>query len=395
MSENAAHPAARRLARIGLVLLTGAGLALASMASSPQATTLAQPVSTATDTPEPTAIPDCPGNTIDRNDNDQDNGDCIPLRDVELPAVPVSCVTPLGGLERYGRVTCQPLWRVNGIQMSIPVPPLHANQGCISVQRRPYPRMMVGLGTPTLSFNGLVPTDVGWMTGYSAGWYDVDLSGDELRGISAHGANYAAGNWLGQSLGSGVSDYPAVWLHNPSIDFYPDINELSMRLVYVLTERVAEPLEVAFTGGAGAPQFISWDGSQPLRLSATRSSNPSAPMAGDDLVGSGGPNRSGPADLPAYKLQVRSTWTLYVQWRYFEYAISPNAQGDGQYGRRSAVPRVEAVEVTGLQSVVGYRTWDTQQATRAGLSASPHCNALPNEGYIPVPVMEGQSVLVR
>ena len=121
----------------------------------------------------------------------------------------------------------------------------------------------------------------------------------------------------------------------------------------------------------------------------TRSSNPNAGPYGGAVVASGGPQIGSTLNpLPAYRLQVRSEWEVVLEIRYQLWEIS---NGVYQFERNEG-PFYAGV--AGVGTRVSYRAWDPQQGTLTGLEGSPNCNAT-SAGYIPVPVMEGQTVLVR
>jgi hypothetical protein len=108
------------------------------------------------------------------------------------------------------------------------------------------------------------------------------------------------------------------------------------------------------------------------------------------VVASGGPQINSTLNpLPAYRLQVRSEWEVWMQYSYEAYRIV-----NGVYVRDPANDRRSFTQVDTLGMRVSYRAWDPQQGTLTGLEGSPNCNAT-SAGYIPVPVMEGQTVLVR
>jgi hypothetical protein len=107
------------------------------------------------------------------------------------------------------------------------------------------------------------------------------------------------------------------------------------------------------------------------------------------VVASGGPQINSTLNpLPAYRLQVRSEWEVWMQYRYEEWGIS-----GGTYGLVREISE-DFVQVGTVGTRTSYRAWDPQQGTLTGLEGSPNCNAT-SAGYIPVPVMEGQTVLIR
>lgn len=398
MSTKGPSSTRHSLARTGLMLSAGLVVLFVLLASDPGPTTLAQSLSTSTPTLEPTPIPSCPDDRVDRNHNGQDNGDCIPLRDTTISHIPFDhCETLAGALAAFGRVVCQPRWNIAGTSFPLPVAPLQVNHGCVRILRNPYPRLLVGLGNPTVSFSGLIPAEpgtinpAGWMTGYASGWYQSGLSGLEVIDLPA-GGYYAAGNWMNQPFGGTYvgSAFPPITVDSPAADFYPSVNNVAMRLVFVLDQDAYHPLQASIAGAPIEAGAERWNGRNPLRLTVNRSSNPSAVIGADTIVTSGGPDVAGPADLPAYRLTVRSSWTLYVQVYYEHWIID-----SGEY-KRDVTREAETYStvVNGWQHLESYRVWDAQQNSNVGLIGNPNCNALASAGYVPIPVMEGRSVLV-
>ena len=389
------------LARTGLALIAAAALALVFLAPGRETPTLAQPIPTETATPVPTAIPSCPSNTIDRNGNGQDNGDCVSITSAVLDNPPVRCSLVSGSAEQYGRVICQPRWKLNGVAQDMPVGPVLANQGCLDVRRNPFPRLMVGLGAPTLSYNGVLATGVAsinpgnWMTGYSEGWYQTSFSPSGRIGLPIDGG-FAAGNWLGQAFGGSYTgpEYPPVRLDLSAIDIYPSINNVSLRLVYV--QMPDDRIDVSISGSPAPFTPVEWDRSAPLHFLVNRSSNPAAAIGADDLVSSGGADLNGQSTLPAYRIQIESRWTLYVQWRFELWEIRNNAYQPAMGGGGGGpAPIIAGGPVWTWPVRTGTRAWDSQQRSSVGLIDRPNCNAIAGDGYIPVPVMEGHSILIR
>lgn len=401
MRVEAIEPTPNAMARAGLALIVATVLALAFLAPGRETPTLAQPIPTETATPAPTAIPPCPGNTIDRNGNGQDNGDCVSVTSAVLDNPPVRCGLVSGSAEQYGRVICQPRWILSGVAQDMPVGPILANQGCLDVRRNPYPRLMVGLAAPSLTFNGVLPTGdasinpSNWMTGYSEGWYQTSFGPSGRAGLPIDGG-FAAGNWLGQAFGGSYTgpEYPPVRLDLSAIDIYPSINNISLRLVYV--HMPDDLVDVSISGSPAPFTSVDWDRSSPLRFLVNRSSNPAAAIGADDIVSSGGPARNGQSTLPAYRVQIESRWTLYAQWRFELWEIRNNVYQPAIGGGGAVLaPIIAGGRVSTWPVQTGTRAWDSQQRSSVGLVDRPNCNAIAGDGYIPVPVMEGHSVLIR
>ena len=389
-------------------VLVAAFLVVASTMPWSAPATLAQ-FSTETPTPAPTESPEqqcVASNGVWSHDS------CHHLQVIDVDS---QIVTNCGvSADHTGRVTCSV-----GLSGNLPpIAPAVTNAlsiapGCLSINRSPYPRLMVGLGSPTISI-GPAPFRSGSVqvsshnssliapgypvSGNRQGWYNTWIDGATISGV--HGITMTvAGNWYGipyqyatESLGVARND----WYLEGS--YYPSVRNLSIRLLYVMQDTVDVGMGLSGSGGGGGPEVPmagSAVSSTPLKLGSgllltvSRSSNP-APGSysfAENIVNRGGPDLNGTNTLPAYMLQVRSTWQLYMQYNYQTWTIlTGNYQAIG--------PEISIIApVPNFASDPSYRAWDRRQGNLVGLVGQPNCNA--NTGYIPVPVMEGHTVLVR
>jgi hypothetical protein len=108
----------------------------------------------------------------------------------------------------------------------------------------------------------------------------------------------------------------------------------------------------------------------------------SFPIPGDDIEFNG-PDRNRNNILPAFPLRLQTRWFLVYLATWDTYGVD----GSNAYvltGHSGAVAVVR--EYTSL------RAWDSRQIVDAA-THNAYCNA--STGYIPLPVLEGQSVLVE
>lgn len=380
--------------------LLAAGLLILAGGLTPQAS-YAQAVPTATATPQPTKTPEqlC----VEDNGVWQNGNTCIKLSPLSFdPTVPIGSCVIVGG--PTGKVECTlGLTGTNALTGAAFVPPsggvwtLGATPGCLSVARTPYPRLLVGLGAPHVALSGRDQNgdELDTVSAYNeyllsggsliargaAGWYDAAIEPAEYAGVNSSNSLVVAGNWWGVAFGSGQDVAPnTVGLDTPL--FLPSINNVQARLLFVQRGNIE-------VGLAGTTAFGVLTPGEDLRLTVTRSSNPNAGPYGGNVVAAGGPQINSTLNpLPAYRMQVRSGWEVVLQIRYQLWEIS-----NGVYQFERNVGPVYA-GVAGAGTRVSYRAWDPQQGTLTGLVGSPNCNAT-SSGYIPVPVMEGQTVLIR
>lgn len=389
-------------------VLVAACLVFASTMPGTAPTTLAQ-FSTDTPTPEPTESPEhqcVASNGVWSHDS------CHHLQVIHLdPQIVTNCGV---SADHTGRVTCS-------VGLSGDLPPiapavnnaLSIAPGCLSINRSPYPRLMVGLGSPTISI-GPAPFRSGSVqvsshnssfiapgypvSGNRQGWYNTWIDGATISGVSGITMT-VAGNWYGisyqyatESLGVARNDW---YVEGSS---YPSIRNLAVRLLYVMQDTVDVGMGLSGSGGAGGPEAPMASGTVPsaplkldggLLLTVTRSSNPApgGPSFAEHIVNRGGPDLNGMNTLPAYMLQVRSYWVLYMQYGFENWTIS-----GGSYHMTSRVGPITRT-VDEFAADPSFRSWDRRQGNLLGLVGQPYCNA--DSGYIPVPVMEGHTVLVH
>ena len=247
----------RMLATVVAALL----LAIATTMPFASTQTLAQ-VATDTPTPEPTISPQqqcVDGGGVWSHDS------CHHLQEI---AINPQIVTACGVADEHtGRVTCS-------VGLSGDLPPnypalqnaVSIAPGCLSINRSPYPRLMVGLGSPTIAI-GPAPVASGSaqvslhnpifmapgypVSGNRQGWYNTLIDASTITGLGGI-TTTVAGNWYGipyvyasESLGVAVND----WYVEGS--YYPSIRNLSVRLLYVMDDTVEVGLGLSGAGGGG------------------------------------------------------------------------------------------------------------------------------------------------
>jgi hypothetical protein len=312
--------------------------------------------------------------------------------------VPDACrvLTPPAGDDVNGTLRCNLVFvPLDGTPYA---PPEHSvlavNPACLNLQRTPYPRLMVNLGIGRLTLApglaaALGPTHPAVAAHGDAGWYTRwPTVADTLPEAGHWSGLQVAGNWYGRPLGdASVPTYdPRDQLGS---ERYPTIRHLRARLIYQLVGDVRVQLP-----GANAAQVLGPEG---VSLQPSRSSHSGPVTVSGNLPGlivaSGGPNVDGTNSLPAFRLQVISQWRLWLHTSYERWhAVAGVYQQDG--------PRVNhMVPVDALPWQTSARVWTTQQdITPGGFIGVPYCNAslsAEGGGYLPLPVMEGQSVLVK
>lgn len=315
----------------------------------------------------PIVVP-CPSGTIDINGNGNNDGgdDCQPLDPI---APPSSCA-----LWPTGPYLTSANYAVCGLPFSMNAQPLAVwgAPGCIDLTRTPYPRALVGLKT-TFKINGLFSSvedvDVG-----DADWYRIQPGtfwGTEGQYLHEH-----YGHITVDSLGQLAFDTKALLSGDPHR--YPSRNNIRARMVFSLM-----PLDGVFqwttTGLSG--ETISGLSSSPLE---TQFAFSSYPYGRPYPTANNGPDKTRQNTLPAFQVRLRSSWDLYYIVEWDNYGVD---------GSNAYVRGTHEQHILPLGRYYSYRAWDRQQA-RAGVE-SIYCNAAPNGGYIPVPVIEAQAVVTR
>lgn len=310
----------------------------------------------------------CPAGTIDLNGNgNNDGGDDCQALDI-LPR-PSNCAPRPGGphLTRRGHVACALPWSLNGQSLQV----LGA-AGCMDVTRTPYPRAMVGLQT-TFAITGLFP-QVNNIAEGQPGWYRLQ-SGNSWA---------TEGQYLHERYGHITVDSRGQLAFNTNAVLagdshpYPSLNNVRAQLVFSLP-----PADDSFRWSVMGLSGASGGGlSQPMEKIFAFSSYPDGRPYPISYYG---PDKDGLNRLPAFRLQLRSTWGLYylVEWDNF-YVNGNNAYVRGTH-EQHVVP---------LGQYFAYRAWDERQTVDSPSVELLYCNASPS-GYIPVPVVEAQSVITR
>ncbi len=344
-------------------------------------------------------LPACPPGWVDGDgsggaDND-DNGDCRPLTPMRVPDR-CRVVSPAAPDDVNGSVRCDLVFvPTDGTPYQVPDHSiLTVNPACLRITRTPYPRLMVNLGEGRLTIEpGLAaafgPAHPAVAAHGDAGWYTRwPTVADTLPEPGNWTGLQVAGNWYGRPLGNAsVPEYdPRVGL---GPDHYPTIRQLRARLLYQLVGDI----EVRLPGDS-AGMVLGPDG---VSLHPQRSSLPwPEPRSGNPpglVVASGGPDVDGSNRLPAFRLQVVSYWRLWLNTSYERWhAVEGNYEKDGARVTKT-------VPVADLPIQTSFRVWTAAQDISAGgFIGTPYCNASASAeggGYLPIPVMEGQSVLVK
>ena len=301
----------------------------------------------------------CPAGTIDLQGNGEDDGgdDCQPLD--QLPA-PAGCA-PLTGSplnSREGEVACALPWRLNGAPVV-----MNAAVGCLDIRRSPYPRTMVNLGQPTrLELEGMVQTPALGIGYGGAGWYRTTGRPWTVQGLYLHERYGGPGQFDTRQLLAN-DRYP-----------YPSVNG-----VVAVLELAADTGRTLWDipGGAQGVQVLQASGPQ-AQFQFERAGFPLPGEAANTSMD--GPNRANENALPAFRVAVRSRWEARLLVEYDVYGIVNNA-----YVRQG---RVGPIAIP-LGNYWSRRAWDYPQPS----NSAGFCDAA--NGYIPVPVIEGQAVLRR
>jgi hypothetical protein len=357
-----------RLGLAGLIALTVAG----AMVTSRPSAALAQ-VGT---TPPPTCPPGqawnplmnrcwpikpppCPAGTIDIQDNGQNDGgdDCQPLRQMPSVVAPVRCGP--GALGPDGGAACDTSL---GLQVDVGV-------GCVDVRRSPYPRAMVA-NDLKLSDVGVLPSVDGVGAG-QPGWYRLTANPMTTEGLYLH-ERY--GQVTHDSAGRPAFDTRSL-LAGPYR--YPSINNVRIVLRFERNSDAGSRwwLEGQMIASGPVGQELAVDG-------ATHFDRASYPLPGAD-VQFNGPDLQGNNALPAFPLRLETSWSLvyYATWDTF-----------GVNGHNEYVHTGSGQSRIGIGNYVSLRAWDSRQHMDSVIRGI-YCNAA--DGYIPLPILEGQSVLIQ
>lgn len=320
----------------------------------------------------------CPTGTIDIQGNGRNDGgdDCQAL-DVMAPVNNYVHCTP-GPLEMFmpsGTVTC---YTTVGAGLSVRVSP-----GCSAITRTPYPRAMVHVPI-TFQEVGILP-EVAETEPGGVGWYRYNSS-----------APWQVSGWrLDEKYGYVVADSAG----QPSFDMrsqlaaddvwrYPTINGVRIWLEFdrVQLSGLDSKWQIALQTGSGGDYSRGVVRGQQYTIETgfRRSSHPTelGGSAADYVVPILGPDKLGGNTLPGLKVGLQTTWELYYVASWDEYAVDTNNAYVLVQHSSARVP---------VGRYDSQRVWDEQQAYDDSVRPI-YCNAL--AGFVPVPVLEGQSVLI-
>lgn len=363
----------------------------------PTATPSAPPTSTAGPTTPPpggtqtpTAEPTDPGPTCASNEVwDEDAHQCYGLQSVG--GKPTTCL-PSGvwGSDHEvatstGDLSCLlPLQYFNedtgayqdaGLRISGAV-------GCLNVEHGfgdravTQPRALTGLVEHPfrLSVTGVLTPSVLGLTFSDAGWYRQ--SSDSTWTVT--------GRTLGEMVhGQGQSTFD---LRGYLGYRYPDIRQLN---VYLRFNAQPDQTEWGFAGGTPPREAVYMANQGPAALHWFMFFVSSYPSANAPWIRAGiGPSKTGDY-LPAYMVTARSAWTAELVYSWEVWTIE-----GGEYKKRadfsgSTHDLFGAGSTVASYRVLDYPVWD---AARMAPGANTNCDAA--TGFIPVPVVEAQSVLL-
>lgn len=361
--------------RIRFTLLAAAALLWAALVLAAQPAAASPADQAPAPTPTPVCGPDfdwtpwggcrpvqqpCPAGTIDVNGNGVDDGDCE-LIDT-IPPID-GCALADGVPNADGHVGCVLPWGQR----------LTAAVGCLDIGRTPYPRAIVGVPVELLVERILPPSRLAGVAFGSPGSYRLSTSEAwTTEGLYLH-ERY--GPTSTDSFGRRAFDTRGLLAGDAHP--YPSLNNVRAYLKFTLD-----------TGAGGVswmtdrwPSFRPGGLGAPFKTIYPRASFPLPDYA--DIFSPYGPALNGANNLPAFKLRVRSYWrlTLTAEWDTYD------VNGSNQYVRTGHM-RVE--RPFGME-FMSLRAWDDRQAP-AGVG-DIYCNAA--AGYVPVPVIEAQTVLQR
>jgi hypothetical protein len=332
-------------------------------------------------TPTPTATPDCgpneergpdgncrpirrecPAGTIDLNGNGYDDGDC---ENLDVFTRPTNCLPSMAGptLAIEGAVECALPWAIYGQPLRLMV-----SVGCLDVRRTQYPRVMVGVPVEFDVRRIIPPSQLANVPFGGPGSYRVSSSQAwTTEGLYLHERYGAAST---DSLGRPAFDTRVVLSGDPYR--FPSLNNVRAYLKFTLDPN-------SFVWNTADLPEISSGLQDPVKLIYPRSS---FPLPGEaELLSPFGPSRQGRNDLPAFRLSVRAEWQLRLVVEWDNYYVN----GSRQYTRGIH----ERFDLPIARPFTSARVWDSRQSAQ-GVGID-YCNA--TWGYVPVPVIEAQTVL--
>ena len=329
----------------------------------------------------------CPDGTIDIQGNDRDDGgdDCRMIDVIPEPAITGGACT--FAADGTGNAICATGLGAYRIQVAV---------GCLNVVRTPYPRWMarsqIDKDDPnrkvTLQITGVLDRVVSPRTGAAlpasqAGWYQVDSNENGQAVVSGQYLHEQAGAPTFTSA-SGLTGFDTRTLvHNGTAYAYPNLNAVRIKLYFQTDVRFITTWDLAGLRTTDLPmgQTVEWE--NPFVFSSFPD-----PRNGLEIV-SGGPNRTNTGNtLPAFPLRVYTPWVLWWSVEYARYRVDTNRYIEDGVVRAGGVDTDNAYRLGSLMSA---RVWDSRQPVSPEV-ADGYCQA--DDGYLPIPVLQGQSVLV-
>lgn len=317
-----------------------------------------------TSTPAPTATPRprCPAGTIDVNGNGVDDGDC---ENLDAIARPDNCIAWPNILTREGYVECGLPWNVGGRLVS-----LMNSVGCTDVSRLPYPRAIVNLPVEMSIYALMLPSRLGYADG-QPGSYRYSNEAWTVEGLYLH-ERYP---FVTQDR-YGRNAFDTRVLLGSDSHKYPSINNVR---AYLKFRMLTTPGDIRWTSDGFA--FTQTGGLTPDEVQLIFK-KASFPLPGQESQYSPyGPDLWGVNRLPGFKLNIRTRWQLVLVTEWDNYIVDAN--------NAYVLGSHEGYVVPIGQPFQSYRAWSSQQQTNN--TGDIFCNAA--QGYIPLPVIEGQSVL--
>ena len=320
----------------------------------------------------------CPPGTIDvigDKDNDDGGDDCQPLDDVPTPLT-VNC-SPTTELNSTGAVVCQLDFGPGRLIL-----PLDTAVRCVAVERTPFPRLIVGLGSreseakTKLEAIGVLANVASIAVG-TPGYYQPDDRGREwtVRGLYLHERFGGAGSFdVRQTMAGDAYRYPS--FNNLRAVLRFQLVEASARWALDTRPGFGSDRAVAL-GGVGSP--VSVDLQRYVRHASYPINDPETGPVVDN-----GPDRNNVNTLPAFRLQFQAQWRLLYEATWDNFGVN----GANEYVRIGTGGTGGEIELAQFWAA---RAWDPRQR-RDGATAAAYCNAA--TGYLPLPVIEAQSVLV-
>lgn len=303
----------------------------------------------------------CPADRIDLNGNGEDNGDCEPMDLVNVPRPVAANCSEVGD---FGTMRCSLIAPFSALAV-------YGSPGCLRINRNYFPRAIVNRQV-TFQISGVIPSDDLPSTNSDEGYY---------RTVAAN-PNMVWGRTLGEetqgTLAFDVARYLRDNLHDAHP--YPNIDNVT---AYLEMQRVGDT-RWSIAGGSGGVQVGNPRGDV-LQATFRRSSfpGPGTSMADD------GPNETNTAnELPSYRLSVTSRWAYTYVVSYDFYTINANAY---QYAGSVVGFRLSIFDSGNARPA--FRVLGGKQGGSLQLTTGLDYCVSELDAYVPVPVIEMQSVL--